>query len=288
MIVLHAFYQLVAVAVGLVFGSFWNVAISRWPDDRSVVAPRSACPSCGTPVAAIDNIPLLSWFILRGRCRSCSWPIPATYPLTELLGGMLGFLVYRRFIPTPADLDLPHVAAACLYFAFASALVIGAFVDVRHKILPDQVTVFMIPVGMLGAGALQLLGYTDWLGIGYQASAVGTLVGGAFFGTIALVAWAMTGREALGIGDVKLLAMIGAFLGPHPAIYVVSMAASLTGAFANGIVMLLQRRRAYTPFGPFLAFWAMVYLLYADVLLARFFPMLALSTGLVDAVSSPF
>ncbi|MCA9568671.1 MAG: prepilin peptidase, partial [Myxococcales bacterium] len=131
MVALYPLYQGVAFVFGLVIGSFWNVCIARWPEDRSVVAPRSACPACGTPIAARDNVPVLSWLVLGGRCRACGTPIAPTYPLVELLGGLLAFLAWRRFVPTPADLDVAHVAAALVYFVFVSALVVGAFIDIR-------------------------------------------------------------------------------------------------------------------------------------------------------------
>lgn len=268
MIPLHALYQIVALLLGLAIGSFWKVCIDRWADDRSVVLPRSACPSCDTPVRPVDNLPLVSWMALRGRCRTCGWPIPVTYPLVELLGGLVALLCYRRFVPTPADLDLPHVAAAILYFVFASALIIGAHIDMRRKFLPDEVTVYVVPIGLLGAASLQALGYVGWLSIGWRGSALGALAGTLFFGFVFLVAMvAARGQEALGAGDVKLLAMIGAFLGPHPAIFVICMAASLTMSVVGLLAIIVTGRRDYLPFGPALAFFSLAYLFYGDHLL---------------------
>ncbi|MEZ4317882.1 MAG: prepilin peptidase [Myxococcota bacterium] len=273
---LYVLYAVFSVLIGLAIGSFWNVCIARWPEDRSVVQPRSRCPSCGTPIAARDNVPVVSWVVLKGRCRACAWPIPATYPLTELLGGALGFLVFRRFVPGPLELDAVHLLAFVLYFGFAGALVIAIFVDVRHRIIPDEVSIYAIPVGILGSALLEALGYTGWMAIGWRQAVLGALLGGAFFGVMAASVQFLSGREGLGWGDVKLLAMIGSFLGAHPAIFSVTLAASLTGSVVGLASMLWHQRRTYQPLGPPLGGWALIYLLYADELVARFLPNLAL------------
>ena len=273
---LYLLYAGFSVFAGLAIGSFWNVCIARWPEDRSVVRPRSACPSCGTPIQARDNIPIVSWLLLGRACRTCSWPIPARYPLVELLGGLLGFLVFRRFVPDAAALQAENLLAAALYFGFASALVIAALVDVRHRIIPDEVSSYAVPVGILGALLLETAGYTGWLAIGVRQAVLGALLGGVFFGAMAASVIFLTGREGLGWGDVKLFAMIGAFLGPHPAILAVGLAASITGSVVGIGTLVWYRRRLFLPFGPALAGWALVYLLYGDVLLERFLPSLAI------------
>src|SRR5690606_4825972 len=107
-------------------GSFYNVAIARWPDDRSVVAPRSHCPYCGTTLGPGELVPVLSWVVQRGRCRHCESPIAATYPVIEALGGCLSFLVFRRVVPGPEALDTANVVAWAVYFGFMSLLVIAA------------------------------------------------------------------------------------------------------------------------------------------------------------------
>lgn len=272
---LYGLYAAFSVLIGAALGSFWNVCIARWPDNRSVVRPRSQCPSCGDPVAARDNIPVLSWMLLRGSCRSCGWAIPGTYPLVELLGALLGFLCFRRFVPSPLDLDPAHLGAAVFYFGFIGALVIATYVDIRHRIIPDEVSIYAVPIGVAGCALLQWLGYDGWMAIGWRQAVLGALLGGGFFGILAFGALLITGREALGWGDVKLLAMIGAFLGAHPAILVVTMAASVSGSIIGIASMLWLQRRVYLPFGPSLAGWAVIYLLYGDVLMTRFMPGLA-------------
>ncbi len=272
---LYVLYAGFSVLAGLALGSFWNVCIARWPEDRSVIRPRSRCPSCGTPIEARDNIPIVSWLLLGRACRTCRWPIPARYPLIELLGGLIGFLVFRRFVPGPDQLLPENMLAATLYFGFASALIIAAFVDLRHRIIPDEVSSYAVPVGILGALVLETAGYTGWLSIGVRQAVLGALLGGVFFGGIAASVIFLTGREGLGWGDVKLFAMIGAFLGPHPAIIAVGLAASITGAVVGLVSLAWYKRRMFLPFGPALAGWALVYVLYGDLLLRRFLPSLA-------------
>lgn len=263
-----------AVLVGAVLGSFANVCIARWPEDRSVIAPRSACPSCGAPVAAWDNVPVVSWLILRGRCRACGWSIPVTYPLVELLGALVGWLVFVRFVPDGGALTPVNLVAWAFYLVFAGALLIGAFVDLRHRILPDEVTIYAVPLGVAGSGLLGWLGFVDWMQPTLADSVAGALLGAVFFGSVSLGALVLADREGLGWGDVKLLAMIGSFLGVHPAVFAVMLSASLIGSTVGVLALLITRRRGYLPFGPPLAFCALAYLLYAPVLLPAWTPWL--------------
>ena len=271
-------YHVTAVLVGLVIGSFANVAILRLPDDRSLL-PGSACPRCGAAVRPRDNIPVLSWVILRGRCRDCAAPIPPTYPLVELLGGLLAFLVWRRFVPGPAELDAAHLVAAALYFALVMDLVIAAYADVRRRIIPDQTSSWAVPVAILGVVALGALGYDGPLAMGWRASVVGAAAAGGALGAIAWVAGWLSGGEALGWGDVKLFALIGAALGAIPGAFLVLLIASLTGAAGGLVGIAVVRRRIWLPFGPSLAFGGIVYVLWGDSLARAFVPGLALLAG---------
>lgn len=272
-------YHVTAVLIGLVIGSFANVAILRLPDDRSLL-PGSACPRCGAPVRPQDNVPVLSWLILRGKCRDCAAPIPATYPLVELLGGLLAFLVWRRFVPGPEELDAAHLAAAALYFAFVMDLVIAAYADVRRRIIPDQTSSYAVPVAILGVVLLGVLGYDGPLAIPWRASVLGAAGAG---GALGLVAWSaswLTGGEALGWGDVKLFALIGAALGAIPGAFLVLLMASLVGAAAGLVGIAVARRRIWLPFGPSLALGGVVYVLWGESLARTFVPGLALLAGM--------
>ena len=267
MSLLYQIYTVFAVFFGLVIGSFWNVAIARWPQDRSVVKPRSACPSCGTPIAWFDNIPILSWVLLRGECRECGWSIPALYPLIELLGGLLGLLLYWRFIPNPSALQLPNILATIVYGYFVTALIVSTYVDIRHRIIPDEVSIYAVPVGIAGCALLEWVGYTGPFQIGWRGAVLGAACGGGTFAGLAAAAYFLTGREALGLGDVKMLAMIGAFLGPHPALFLILFGASVSSSVIGLGATAILRRRVFLPFGPALAAWSLVYLFYADQLL---------------------
>ena len=256
---------LTAFAIGACIGSFLNVCIYRLPADESVVRPGSRCQGCGAPIAWYDNIPLLSWAWLQARCRACGVAISARYPFVEAASGGLAVLAVLRFGTT---------LHAGIVFAFTAALLLITFVDFDHRFIPDEVSLPGILVGLAASFLPEGVTPLDAL--------VGVLVGG---GVLWLVAWSyerLTGIEGMGLGDVKLLALIGAFLG-WQAIPVVLIVASVTGSFAglaviatrswraaarrivrrHGVLALgpfLRRaaRRTEIPFGPFLALGALL------------------------------
>ncbi len=254
-----------AFVVGTCIGSFLNVCIYRIPAEESVVSPASRCPQCGTPIAWYDNVPILGWLWLRARCRACGLRIPARYPIVEALTGLLAVVALCRFGPTPP---------ALIAFAFTAALLLITYIDFDHRFIPDEVSLPGVLIGL----AVSFL--PD--GIGPLDAAAGALLGG---GILWLVAWSYeraTGIEGMGLGDVKLLAMIGAFLGWQviPGVIVI---ASLTGTLAGLLVIagaagrrvgrrVVRRlgrgallpyvrraaRRTAIPFGPFLALGAVI------------------------------
>ena len=256
---------LLAFATGASVGSFLNVCIYRIPEDESVVRPRSRCPGCRTQLAWYDNVPIVSWLLLGGRCRSCRTSIAARYPIVEALTGALAVVALTH---------LGLSAAALLAFAFTAALVLITFIDLDHFFIPDEVS---LPGILIGLGASLLPG-----GIGLVDSLLGTVLGG---GVLWALAWSYeraTGVEGMGFGDVKLLAMIGAFLG-WQALPVVMIVASVAGSLAGVLAIfgaqgraamrrvraqfgwralpVFIRRRARTtaiPFGPFLALGAVI------------------------------
>lgn len=259
-----------AVLYGLVIGSFWNVAIARMPADQSLW-PRSRCPRCGAPVRAVDNVPVLAWFRLRGQCRDCAAPIPASYPLTEALGGLLGWLLFRTLVPDLDHLDAAHLTAWVVYFGFFSLLVIGAYVDLRHRILPDQVTSYAVPFGIAGAALLAWLGFDGFPHTDARGAVLGTAIYGGGGALLALLGMLIYRREALGWGDVKLFAMLGAFLGPVHA-FAAIMWGSLLGSVLGIAATLAARRRVYSAFGPPLAIGAIGYVLYGEPFARLFLP----------------
>ena len=271
----------VAFTFGLVVGSFLNVVIHRLPRDESIVHPGSHCPGCGAPVRWWDNIPLLSYLWLRGRCRGCKAPISPRYPLVELLTGLLFAAVALRFGP------VPMAVVGC---AFAAALVATAAIDFDHQIIPDEISLGGLAVALVAVPA------ASWLaGIPVSAaiarSALGAIVGGGALWIVGFLharVSASIGRtfphwpgegEALprpasldywtwfpgvGFGDVKLLAMIGAVLGPLGVLEAIVLA-SLAG-LAFGLLLALVRRTFDAPFGfaPAIAIGAMLAFLVPD------------------------
>jgi leader peptidase (prepilin peptidase)/N-methyltransferase len=250
-----------ALLVGLAIGSFLNVCIHRIPAGRSVVWPGSRCPSCSTPIAWYDNLPLLSWLWLRGRCRACRARIGTRYPLVELAGGGLAVLSVARFGLTP------WTAVA---FAFACALLVVSVIDLDEGIIPDVISLPGILIGLAASAAVPG-------GVGLWDAFAGACLGGGLLWVVAAAYQRAAGIEGLGLGDVKLLAMIGAFLG-WQSIPAVLLVASITGSL-GGVALIGSRRgrararrvlrmlgpgalarhlrRTPLPFGPFLALGAL-------------------------------
>jgi leader peptidase (prepilin peptidase)/N-methyltransferase len=259
-----------AILIGLAVGSFLNVAILRLPEDRSLV-PRSRCPRCGAPIRPRDNIPVLSWVLLRGKCRDCQGAIASTYPMVELLGGLLAWLAWRRFVPGPDQVDLAHLAAAAFGFAFLADLVVVAFSDIRTRLIPDQTTSWAIPLAVVAAVGLGWLGWDDPTAVGWRASVLGAAIWGGFMAIVASASNWLVGVEVLGWGDVKLVALIGAVLGPLGG-ELTLLLGSLSGAAVGLAFTVALRRRVYPPFGPPLAAAAAVYLLWGEELARALVP----------------
>ncbi len=229
--------MLSAALVGVVIGSFLNVCIVRLPAGQSIVYPPSRCPRCGTRIRSWDNIPLISYLLLRGRCRSCGDRISVRYPVVEALTGVMFVLLVQRFGCSP------YLGIAAL---FVAALIVISFIDIDHQIIPDMISLPGIVVGLL----VSALGY----GPPFVDSALGALCGGGILYAVAFGYHALTGREGMGGGDIKLLAMIGAFLGWR-GVLVTLVLGSFSGAVVGVTLMLVRGAdtRLPIPFGPFLA-----------------------------------
>jgi leader peptidase (prepilin peptidase) / N-methyltransferase len=237
-----------AFLFGAVVGSFLNVCIWRIPAGESIVSPPSHCPGCGTRIRAYDNIPIVSYLLLGGRCRDCRTRISARYPAVEALTGAGFVLVAWQFGPT-----LEALVAAL----FVAALITISFIDLDHQIIPDVISLPGIVVGLLLAVA--------GVGPSWRDSVLGILLGGGTLWAVAAGYQALTGREGMGGGDIKLLAMVGAFIGWR-GVLVTLMIGSLTGAVV-GIVLMIARgsdSRLPIPFGPFLALGAACGLFFGD------------------------
>lgn len=246
------FFILYAGLVGLLVGSYLNVVVHRLPRQLSTVLPRSRCPHCGAPIRPRDNLPVVSWLLLRGRCRDCRAPISARYPMIELLTGALFAGSVARFGVTWSAL----VAAA-----FCASLVALAAIDVEHFILPDRITLPGILVGLAAQ---------PWIAWGSLSGAVqGALAGAGVLLVMAGLWELLRGVEGMGLGDVKMLAMVGALLGVH-GVAVTLVFASLAGSIV-GITLLARgsiELQGKLPFGLFLALGAAV-ALFAGEPLAR-------------------
>jgi leader peptidase (prepilin peptidase)/N-methyltransferase len=242
---------LFAFLFGAIVGSFLNVCIHRLPRGESVVTPSSRCPGCGTPIRAWDNIPLLSFLILRGRCRDCGQPISWRYPLVEGLTGLLFALTVLRFGLTALTASL-----LCL----VSALVVVAFVDLDHQIIPNAITLPGIPLGLL-AGLVGGPPILDRI--------LGVLTGAGFLYLVLLYGSALYGQDAMGEGDLNLMALVGAFLGWR-AVVITLLVGCLSGSLIGLTLIALRQlgRREHIPFGPFLVLGALVSLYWGDTLVA--------------------
>ena len=243
---------LVVFVVGLFIGSFLNVCIYRLPRGESVVWPGSHCPSCRQPVAPYDNVPVLSYLWLLGKCRRCKAPISIQYPLVELLSGLASVLVVWRF-----GLTWP----ALVYVAFCAALIVVSGIDLEHQIIPDRITLPGLAIGLVAAATI--------LPIGIVNAVAGVAVGGGLLWLLAWLSPYLFGKEGMGGGDIKLMGMVGAFLGWKPALLTIMLGA-LAGSVLGMTLILIKRLRRdqYIPFGPFLALGAVVALFFADDLLA--------------------
>jgi len=238
--------SLFALVTGMIVGSFLNVCICRMPKGESVVFPPSHCPRCDYRIRWYDNIPLVSYLVLRGKCRGCGMHISIQYPLVELLNGLLSLALFLRFGPT-----LPFL----VLFLFCSALVVITFIDLEHQIIPDEISLSGIVIGFIFSFFLQ--GHS-WLN-----SLLGILLGG---GSLLLVAYGyqwLTGKEGMGGGDIKLLAMMGAFLGWKSILFII-FASSLVGSLIGITIMLVQKKdsKLAIPFGPYLAFGAVLFIFF--------------------------
>lgn len=242
--VIEIFLYIFFFVFGLLFGSFANVVIYRLPQGKSVVRPRSSCQQCGAMIKWYDNIPVLSWIFLKGKCRSCQTKISWRYPFVELLTGLLFMMSYHY-----AGLNYTLVE----YLVFSFSLVVCSFIDFDHMILPDEFTLSGIVIGLLGAWLNPDRNFLD--------AFIGVLIGGGFLWAMAYVYYLLTKNEGMGGGDIKLLAWIGAVLGWKAVPFVV-MSSAIIGSVV-GLIMARKGKdglKTAIPFGPYLALGAVLFM----------------------------
>lgn len=258
-VVANLYDYVITVVFGLLIGSFLNVCIYRIPEGLSIVRPGSRCPSCGTPISPFDNIPVLSYIFLLGKCRHCGKRISPRYPFVEALNAALYIAVLHRY-----GLGW-HVP---VYLALVSALIVITFIDLDHWIIPDVITLPGIVIGLLAGSLLLPDPFLRALPLGPQASFVGAALGYCLYYAVRKISSAVLKQEAMGGGDVKLMAMLGGFLG-WKAVLLTTFAGSLLGSVLGIVLMLFlgKSRKLAIPFGPFLAVGALISLLWGQDLL---------------------
>lgn len=247
---LHVLLAVYATVLGLIVGSYLNVVIYRVPRGLSTVLPRSRCPGCGNAIRAMDNLPVLSWVFLGGRCRVCRAPISGRYPLIEAVTGLLFLACFLRF---GVSFEAP---AAALFAAMMLAL---AAIDVEHFLLPDRITKPGIAVGILLQPLLPWarLGEGPWWAM--AGGALGALLGYGVLWAISEAWYRLRGEEGMGLGDAKMLALIGAFLGWKGALLAM-FAGTLSGSLVGIVAMRWggQGWKTKLPFGAFLALGGLI------------------------------
>jgi len=294
---LDTFLMVLSFVLGALVGSFCNVCVSRWPSGESVVSPRSRCPKCMNSIAWYDNIPVVSWLVLGAKCRNCGLPISWQYPLVEALTGVLFLLVYLNF---------GLVVATPVYMLLAAAMVVVTFQDLADWTIPNEITFPGIPLGLV----LSLLGMYLGEASGLRVtdvfdSLLGIVLGGGILYLLDRITVLVLKKPGMGFGDVKLLAMLGAFIGWQGVLGTLVIA-SFVGSFVGLTVLLVVRLREaagtpsaegadaetpaapakakdeapldsedeeitlsghYLPFGPYLAFGGLVWLFFGPELL---------------------
>ncbi len=259
--------MMIAFSFGAIVGSFLNVCIARIPNDESIVCPPSHCPKCKAPIPLYCNVPLLSYVLLRGRCRFCSESISSRYFLVELLMGLLAIALYYRF---------GFGFEFGVGFIFVAALIVISFIDLDVRIVPDVIS---LPGIVLGLG-FSVVGYFT-MGLPAENAAIpsplssfaGMLAGGGVLLATAWIYEKFTGVEGMGGGDIKLLAMIGAFLG-WPSVPVALFIASVLGSVIGLVCMALTGagRRLALPFAPFLCSGATLHLFFSNEIIRFYLP----------------
>ena len=257
-------YPLILVFIlGSAVGSFLNVCILRLPKDESIVFPPSHCTACQKSIAWHDNIPLLSFLFLRGHCRHCQAKISWQYPLIEAVTGILFGVFYQVFGPTPQGF---------LYLYLTLALMVQSVIDLRYKIIPDGITLPAIVIGLVVSAIFPQIHGQETRVSGFLQSFLGMLAGGGFLYVVGTVAEWVLKKEAMGGGDVKLLAAVGAVIGWRGVVWTIFVA-SFVGSI-GGLYLRLTKGEELIPFGPYLALGAFLYLFVGPTAIEWYFNFL--------------
>ncbi len=249
------FFIISAALLGAIIGSFLNVVILRLPQEGASIAfPGSHCPQCKTPLSWYENIPVFSYVVQRGKCRHCKIAISLQYPVVEILTALLAAALMAIFGPTITFLG---------YFLFVAALVVIVFVDIQYQIIPDVISLPGIIIGFLFSFVNPE--------VTWSSSLLGILGGGGGLYLVALIYYLIRKVDGMGGGDIKLLAMLGAFLGWQSLLFIVFFS-SLTGSIIGILFLSLAKKDNKTriPFGPFLSLAALFYLFFSKEIMVVF------------------
>jgi leader peptidase (prepilin peptidase) / N-methyltransferase len=230
---LRLYLDFVAFVFGAAIGSFLNVCIYRMPREESIVNPPSHCPHCNTRIRWTDNIPLLSYVALRGKCRQCGGRITPRYVLVELLTALLFLGIWLKY---------PLSWLAPVYWVAVGGLIVGTFIDLEHYIIPDEITIGGVVAGFMASIIVPSLHGETYVFLSAYKSLLGILIGSALVLWVAIFGELIFKKEAMGFGDVKLTAMIGAFLGWQGAVFAL-MVSSVIGSVVGSVWILLSRER---------------------------------------------
>ena len=252
-----------AFALGSMVGSFLNVCILRLPKNESILFPPSHCMKCRAAIAWYDNVPVLSFCILGARCRHCRAPISWQYPIVEMLTGFLFVLFYRQFGLGPKGV---------LYLYLSLALLVQSVIDLRTRIIPDSITIPAMVVGLVASAAFPEIHDRSTHMAGFWESLKGLLLGGGFLYAAGTLAEFLLKKEAMGGGDVKLLAAIGAAIGWRGVVWTIFVS-SVTGSVV-GLYNRVRHGEELIPFGPYLALGAFLYFFFGPQAIEWYFGFL--------------
>jgi leader peptidase (prepilin peptidase)/N-methyltransferase len=253
------FFSFVALGLGAIVGSFLNVVIHRYPREESIVFPASRCPNCSTPIRPYDNVPVLAWLWLRGKCRTCHEPISLRYPIIELANALFYLAIFQRTGMTPG-----FIAIAAL----ASMTIVLIYIDLEIQILPDVIDIPGIAIGLgVGAAHLGALYPNLLLSRTLLESVIGAAVGAGVLLAIGMSYKLVRKIEGMGLGDVKMMAMLGAVLGWEP-LFPLLLLASVAGAIVGIFVAArsAEGMQVAVPFGVFLGLAFLVVLFFGPTL----------------------
>lgn len=269
---LNAILSIASFVLGGAIGSFLNVCVYRLPRDLSVVRPRSKCPKCDGSIAWYDNIPIVSWLILGAKCRKCSEPISWQYPLVEAITATIFLFVFWNFGPS---------LAAAVYMLLAASLVLVTFIDLTDWTIPNEVTFPGMPIG-IGLSVLAIVVPKSGLLLDDPVMSVaGLFLGGGILYGLDKISLLLLGKRGMGFGDVKLMAMLGAFFGPQGVLLIIVIA-SLLGSVIGIAVIALERGKEkvegetghYLPFGPYIVLGGLIYMFFGPQIIDAYLEML--------------